>query len=569
MSLRTRGPGRVPEGTRRIAEAALPQGSLAIRVRDALGELFRDEDFADLFPQRGRPALSPTVLALVSILQFAEGLSDRQAALAARARIDWKYALGLELEDPGFDHSVLSEFRDRLVEGSAEIRITDAVLAAASEAGLLKSRGRQRTDSTHVLSAVRGLNRLELVGETLRATLNALAAAAPQWLAELADDEWFKRYSYRIEDYRLPQAKTERIERGHEIGNDGMRLLQAVFHPTAPGWLRQIPAVETLRRTWVQEFQIEDETVRWRHPKNIPPAGQRLVSPYDSVARAGSKRDTDWSGWKVHITETCEPDQPNLITHVLTTTAPVHDVQVTDTIHEGLAEQNLLPAEHFVDSGYTEARVLVSARCDYGIEIVGPVQGTAAWQAKDGDGFTQESFTIDWQAQAVSCPNGKRSRGWSDSTSQTGAPVIRVWFSINDCGPCPLRSQCTRGTGRIGRRLTFRNREELEALRKAREEQKTDEWRRRYQSRAGIESTISQGVRQMGLRRSRYHGAAKTHLQHQFTAAAINLSRIDAWITETPRGSSRTSRFRRLRPAPAPLTTGRTRSGAEVPDTAS
>ncbi|WP_331762123.1 IS1182 family transposase [Streptomyces anulatus] len=549
MSLRTSGSGRVPESTRRIAIAALPQGSLAIRVRDALGELFGDEDFADLFPRRGRPALSPAVLALVSILQFAEGLSDRQAALAVRARIDWKYALGLELEDPGFDHSVLSEFRDRLVEGSAETRITDAVLAAASEAGLLKTRDRQRTDSTHVLSAVRGLNRLELVGETLRAALNALAAAAPQWLSELADDEWFKRYSYRVEDYRLPQARTERIERGNEIGNDGMRLLQAVFHPATPGWLRQVPAVEMLRRTWVQEFQVEDEAVRWRHPKNIPPAGQRVVSPYDSVARSGSKRDTDWQGWKVHITETCEPDQPNLITHVLTTTAPVHDVQVTDTIHEGLAERDLLPAEHFVDSGYTEARVLVSAQRDYGIEIVGPVQGSAAWQAKGDDGFMQESFTIDWQAQEVSCPNGKHSRGWSDSTSQTGAAVIRVWFSNKDCGPCPVRNQCTRGTGRIGRRLTFRNREELEALRKAREEQKTDEWRRRYRSRAGIESTISQGVRQMGLRRSRYHGAAKTHLQHQFTAAALNLSRIDAWITETPRGSSRTSHFRRLRSA--------------------
>ncbi|MFJ6687122.1 transposase [Streptomyces werraensis] len=294
-----------------------------------------------------------------------------------------------------------------------------------------------------------------------------------------------------------------------------------------------------LRRTWVQQFHIEDDIVRWRHPKNIPPAGQRLVSPYDSVARAESKRETDWSGWKVHITETCEPDHPNLITHVLTTTAPIHDVQVTDTIHEGLAEQNLLPAEHFVDSGYTEARVLVSARRDYGIDIVGPVQGTAAWQAKDGDGFTQESFIIDWQAQEVSCPDGKRSRGWSASNGQTGAPVIRVWFSINDCGPGPVRTRCTRGTGRIGRRLTFRNREELEALRKAREEQKTDEWRRRYQARAGIESTISQGVRQMGLRRSRYHGAAKTHLRHQFTAAALNLSRIDAWITETADSNGR------------------------------
>ncbi|MGW1958364.1 hypothetical protein ACWCPI_37400 [Streptomyces sp. NPDC001920] len=112
------------------------------------------------------------------------------------------------------------------------------------------------------------------------------------------------------------------------------------------------------------------------------PASQRLGSPYYADARTGSKRETDWQGWKVHLTETCEPDRPNLITNVLTTSAPVHDVQVTDTIHEALAEQGLLPAEHFVDSGYTEVRLLVSARPDFDVELVGPVQNTAAWQGK-------------------------------------------------------------------------------------------------------------------------------------------------------------------------------------------
>ena len=120
--------GSVPEETARVARAAFPKGCLAMRVRDALGPVFADSDFADLFSVRGRPGLSPALLAMVSVLQFAENLSDRQAAEAVAGRIDWKYALGLELTDTGFDHSVLSEFRDRLIRHGAERRVLDVVV---------------------------------------------------------------------------------------------------------------------------------------------------------------------------------------------------------------------------------------------------------------------------------------------------------------------------------------------------------------------------------------------------------------------------------------------------------
>src|SRR6476469_2733009 len=138
---------RIPITTLRVAKAAFPKGCLAMRVRDELGELFADKEFQELFAARGRPGVSPARLALVSVLQFVEGLTDRQAADAVRGRLDWKYALGLELTDPGFDHSVLTEFRSRLIHGQAEQQLLDTLLGRCRERGLIRERGRQRTDS--------------------------------------------------------------------------------------------------------------------------------------------------------------------------------------------------------------------------------------------------------------------------------------------------------------------------------------------------------------------------------------------------------------------------------------
>jgi transposase len=182
MCLHPRSVDPVPKETARDAKAAFPKGTTYMTMRDELGAIFEDTDFAHLFPSRGKPAMAPWRLALITIMQFAEGLSDRQAADAVRGRIDWKYALGLELTDPGFDHTVLSEFRTRLVAGQAAQLLLETLLTRVCERGLLKARGRQRTDSTHVLAAIRVLNRLELVGETVRHALNSLAVVAPDWL---------------------------------------------------------------------------------------------------------------------------------------------------------------------------------------------------------------------------------------------------------------------------------------------------------------------------------------------------------------------------------------------------
>src|ERR671922_1004348 len=201
MSLHAQEVPPVPEETIRVAHAAFPHGNVYMRMRDELGTIYHDHLFAHLFPARGQPAEAPWRLALTTVMQFAEGLSDRQAADAVRSQIDWKYALSLELTDPGFDHTVLSEFRTRLVAGQAELLLLDSFLARVRERGLLKTRGRQRPDSTHVLAAIRVLNRLELVGETLRHALNRLAVIAPDWLRTQVPPAWFDRYASRIENY--------------------------------------------------------------------------------------------------------------------------------------------------------------------------------------------------------------------------------------------------------------------------------------------------------------------------------------------------------------------------------
>jgi transposase len=173
----------VPPETVRVASAAFPKGHRYLQLADELDTLFTDEAFLALFPTHGQPAQPPWRLALVTLLQFAEGLSDRQAANAVRSRIDWKYVLRLELTDAGFDASILSEFRTRLIAGAAEFQLFEILLTWCRDRQLVKARGRQRTDSTHILAAVRALNRIEVVGETMRHALNALAIAAPEWVA--------------------------------------------------------------------------------------------------------------------------------------------------------------------------------------------------------------------------------------------------------------------------------------------------------------------------------------------------------------------------------------------------
>jgi len=539
----------IPEETARVAKAAFPKGNVYMTMRDQLNLWYKDSDFAPLFQStQGRPAESPGRLALVTVMQFAEGLTDAQAADAVRGRLDWKYALGLELTDPGFHHSILSDYRQRLLAGGAEQQLLDDMLQQFRQQGLLKARGRQRTDSTYVLAAIRELNRLECIGETLRHALNSLAVVVPAWLQAQVDPDWFDLYGPRFEQYRLPKTKQERQALAERIGADGYHLLTAVYDDTAPPWLREVPAVETLRQVWIQHFMLDDGQVRWRQAGNLPPAQRLIQSPYDVEARYSRKRQTTWTGYTAHLTETCDEETPHLITNVETTAATTPDGPVTAAIHAHLAEKGLLPAEHIVDAGYIDADELVYSQTQHAIDLLGPVQADTSWQAQANQGFAAACFAVDWETEVVTCPQGKLSRRWRPRQDSFDNEVIEVWFDQQDCGPCPTRLLCTRSKDRP-RSLKLRPQAQHAALQQARAYQETDEFKERYKKRAGIEGTISQGTRSFGFRRARYVGLTKTHLQHVITAAAINLTRAVAWLQDRPRAQTRRSRFAVLAPA--------------------
>lgn len=373
MSLHAEPVGPVPEETARVARATLPKGNAYMQMRDVLGAIYDDASLRSLFAVRGRPAESPWRLALVTVMQFAEGLSDRQAAEAVRARIDWKYALGLELTDAGFDFSVLSEFRARLIDGASELHLLDALLTACKAHGYLRARGRQGTDSTHMLGVLRVLSRLERVAETLRAALNAIATEAPDWLRTIAPPEWFDRYSRRVEDYRLPRGNEARQGYAILVGADGMRLLEAIDGAGAPPTRRLLLAVEVLRRTWVQQYVRLVGVLQFREPKNLPPASAQVESPYESEACYGTKRDRSWIGYKVHVNENCDDDRPHLLTHVETTIAPAADIEQLAAVHDGMAARDLLPGQHLVDAGYVRGPNLVASQQEHRIDLVGPI----------------------------------------------------------------------------------------------------------------------------------------------------------------------------------------------------
>lgn len=414
---------------------------------------------------------------------------------------------------------------------------------------MLKAKGRQRTDSTHILAAIQVLNRLECVGETLRQALNVLANEVPDWLQTWVPADWFDRYSRRFEDYRLPREKPARYALAEQIGADGRGLLTRISQAETPAVLRSLPAVEVLRRVWVQQFYAapKDQALRWRTAEDLPPAALLISSPYDPDARYSKKRSTEWTGCKVHLTETCDQGSPQLITNVLTTAAPTSDMEVLTTIQQQLANRHLTPSEHLVDAGYPTADHLLASQTIHGIDVIGPVADDHSWQARAGEGFAVAQFVIDWEQHCAICPQGQRSIQWLPKDGPIGEPGIQIKFAKADCAACVERPRCTHSET-APRRLHVRDQNYYTVLQVARERQKTEVFKTQYAARAGIEGTVAQGTRTCDLRRSRYIGLPKTRLLHLLIAAGLNFIRVAAWLAEPSHAHTRQSVFARLAP---------------------
>jgi transposase len=518
MTLRVRVNTEIPADTAELGRKVLPETDCYRVIGDRLGDIVRDEDFAELYEPTGRNAVWPSLLAMVTVFQFQEDIPDREAAEMAVRRIDWKYALHLSLGYAGFHFTDLHNFRQRLLDNEEDALVFDALLDKIQACGFLKKRSRQRTDSSHVIGVVQKLARLELVTETLRMTLREIKQADEGWYTRVLPVAFCEVYLHRRRDYRLSDAERQAALR--QTGQDGFWLLTQIDRD-APLAIRELAAVRTLRTIWEQQYERIEGQVRER-AKMIVDAKELIISPHEIEARAAQKRGKSWLGTRVHLTETAytaeENDgEPNWITDVTTDIAPAGDTEALPEIRANLKERNLKPEQQIVDAGYISGPAIAESRAD-GVDLHGPARPDPSPK-----GFQLADFQIDLTQQQATCPAGKHPVKWTQTPAADDRQTTLIHFG-RQCTACPFfgQGQCTASAR--GRTLSVTpHYPELAARRQA---EQTPEFWQTMKRRSGIEGTISEFVRQHGGRRSRYRGLAKTHLQNLFKAAAVNLKRL-------------------------------------------
>ena len=519
MSFKPKPPRPMPKELAVLGPKLLRPDSPYRLVGEQVYEQYDEADYVDLYHAEGKPAISPVLLSFVTAFQYMENLSDREAAEAVRMRLDWKYALHLPLDYAGFNFSVLSEFRYRVIEHQAEARLFDCLLEQLQGLGLIKRRGRQRTDSLAVLTRVRDLNRLELVVETLRLAVRALLAVDPIWTRATVPPTWEERYGERCVASRLSKEERKTLE--SEVGQDGQWLLGRLQAETTPAVLRELPEVQTLSTVWSQQFEVIEGKVVYQAPGPYD-GTTRVQTPHDPEARYSKKGKQSWVGDKLQVTETDDEGYPHLITDIAMTSSVKTDAVALEGIQARLEARDLLPEEQLGDAAYISGPNLARSQ-ERGIDLIGPVPKGQSPQARMPDGCTQDQFRVDWEANVAICPAGQMSNKGIQHSS--GGTQFR--FRKAACQTCPLCSRCCSGTG--GRTITISPYHDL--LQAARARQETEDFKVVYrQHRGGVEGCLSALVRGHGMRKKRYIGQAKGHLQALFTGAAVNLRRSASWL---------------------------------------
>jgi len=518
MSLQWQLSREVPADTAAMGQELFPTSNLYRQIGDRFNELFPDESaFEALHDTTGRGVIPRLLLALVTVFQMLEEVPDRLAAELVVSRMDWKYALHLPLTYTGFHFTNLNHFRTLLLANHQERRFFDELIAKLRDAGLIKKRGKTRTDSTHILALVQRLSQLELVTESLRVALEAATETDGVWVEQVVPAAFQETYSQRQWEYGLSQAEIQ--SKLLQAGKDGFWFLAQV-DKSAPLTVRQLPAVAVLRTVLAQQFPggSDNPPVSKR-----PTGGEVIESPHEPEARYAMKRGQGWLGYKAQVTETCDADRPHLILDLEPTGALDNDSPELPQIQARLAAQDTLPGEQQVDQGYMSGENLVKS-AEAGINLMGePLADT-----QGPEDFRQGDFQIDEAAQKATCPAGQTSQVWAErSNPKGGPPAIQVRFAGATCQRCTFFGRCT--TSVQGRSLTLHPyRAALEARRA---EAQTEAFQEELHLRAGIEATISEAVRVCGLRLARYRGKVRLRLQAYFTAIAMNLKRLVRWWT--------------------------------------
>lgn len=468
----------------------------------------------------GRPAAEPVVLLGVSLLQFLDRVPDRQAMEMLTLHLGWKLALNRDLDQEGYDPSLLTYFRDRVVNNDKAKLVFDTVLRGLQEAGLVPKRSKQRLDSTHVLGLVRRMSTLECVRETIRLALEELEVATEVrpsgWLV------WWERYVETKLDYRATEETF--AQKLVQAGTDAAAIL---------AWTQQEPAtrqgrqLELLQRIWDETFELVEQKITVRAAQ---PTGA-VHNPHEPEAQWAAKRadqkcrKTEWVGYKVQVAETVsdEPrakDEPTreFVTAVVTQPATHSDEAGMQANWEQQADSGLEKASTlYVDAAYVSAAELARAETE-GRELMGPAQ-LSVLRAK---GYRTEDFVVDVAQRSAVCPSGQQSTQCSRLEEKTSGKVSYRFEWSWKCHGCAQRSACA-GEKQAHRTLVVG--EHHQYLQARRREQQTEEFREQMRKRAGIEGTQSEMVRGHGMRRARYRGLAKVTLQNYLIGAACNVKR--------------------------------------------
>jgi transposase len=543
----------MPEQPTRVAHAAFPKGQPSLPRRDPLGTMFQDDDVAARWPTGGSPGLPPWRLAWVTLLPCRANLADRHAAEAVRARRDGQALRGLECSDPGCDLSVLSAWRDRCLAGGADDLFLATLRERGRARGWLQTRGQPRTDATQVRAAMRVLTRLERVAATRRAALQAVATIAPTWLQGAAPLAWEERSGKRLEATRLPRAPAQREASVQTVGEEGEAVLDALDASAAPEGLRTLPRLDPLRRGWHHhDARLTDPTTSAGHPaasrvrckttQAWPRAAEALPSPSDPDARYRHKRETSWVGSMGQGSATWEPTAPHLRTQGHTTTAAVHAARWTADSPQALGDQDLAPGEPWGAAASSDADLLVRRQADHGLTRRGPARPHPPGHAQVAGASTVTDFPGDGEHPPGEGPQGQAAARWPERLDHPGIACMQGRFAQHDCGACPARPFGTQAT-QAARSLTLQPQAPWEARHATRAWDAREEGQQRAQRRAGLEGTLSQGVRRCGRRGARSRGLAKTHVPHVAPAAAIPSDRLVAGLDERPRAQTRLARF--------------------------
>lgn len=532
MSLNRQFPGGIPRSLKGWAKKN--QKNPVVALVERAGNLFDSTDFEKLYHAEGQPGVPPWRLAIVTILQHAHGLSDREAVDYACNRLDWKYALRMEIDEPVFDHTVLAEFRERLVKCNMQDLLLNKLIELAAELKILNL-SKQRTDATHIVSSVRTLGRLERIREAIQAAIDSVLTHFPEIFISFQRHDWIERYDRAPYHFKAPKDQKRREQLATQMGEDASELLNLIRNAcTDEPALLKLEKVSALQAIFEQQYILKNSTYCLRDDEESVASAERIASPHDTEARFGRKGSLGWLGYKTHLTETCMEGFPRLITNALTTHAAVDDTKALPEIHKSVKNRGFGMNKHYLDAGYTDVDDMLNDEELLGIEVVGPTKPSSNWQVKDGKGFDITKFQIDFDNKRAICPRGIVSTVWSPRPK---GKSIQIRFPKQECQQCPFRDDCTKSAN--GRKLEVKNADAFRRLQKNRLLMEDPQFKADYKRRSGIEGTISQAVRNSDIRRTPYVGLKKTALQAWLAAAGINLYRIAYWILETPLAKTR------------------------------